>query len=258
MTHSAEYRRILHKMGYYNYQSGLIYRHLNQEGGWDEHLERCRSFILKALDHYSPDKISVMGSGWLMELPLAEIIERDIRVLLVDIVHPPEVISQAGNLKNVELVESDISGGLISEVWHNSLKYSFLKKMKSLDDIVISEYKPEYDPGMIISLNILTQLESLLVDFLKKRSNVKEEEYLMFRKEIQKKHIQFLLKHKSVLISDIAEISTDLSGNVNSVQTMVADAPVGISREEWTWDFDIKSTDYYNSTSVMKVLAITI
>jgi hypothetical protein len=245
-------------MGYYNYQSGLIYRHLNQEGGWDEHMENCRRFILRAVDYYSPSKISVLGSGWLMELPLVEIIERDIQVCLVDIFHPPEVIVQAGNLKNVELVEADISGGLISEVWQKSSGYSFLKKMKSLNEIAISEYKPEYETGMIISLNILTQLESLLVDFLKRRSDVKEEEYLVFRKAIQEKHIEFLMKHQSVLISDMAEISTGRSGNVNSVPTMVADVPDGIFREEWTWNFDSKSVDFYNSTSVMKVLALVI
>ncbi|MBK7131735.1 MAG: hypothetical protein IPH69_02620 [Bacteroidales bacterium] len=258
MSHTTEYRRILHKMGYYNYQSGLIYRHLNQEGGWDEHLERCRTFILKALDYYSPAKISVLGSGWLMELPLAETVERDIRVTLIDIVHPPEVIAQAGQLKNVELVEADVSGGLISEVWLKTSKYSFLKKMKTLEDISVPEYVPESDPGMVISLNILTQLESLPVDFLKKRSNVQEEEYLLFRKKIQDRHMEFLKKHQSVLISDVAEISTDRSGNSDTVQTMVSDIPDSILREEWTWNFDSKSTDFYNSTSVMKVLAIVI
>lgn len=258
MTNSTEYRRILQKMGYYNYQSGLIFRHMNQEGGWDEHLEHCRTFILKALDHYSPSTISVLGSGWLMELPLAEIVERDIKVSLIDIVHPPEVLAQAGILKNVNLVEADVSGGLISEVWHKSSKYSFIKKMKSLDDISINEYIPEYDPGMVISLNILTQLESLLVDFIKKRSNVSEEDFLIFRKEIQNKHIDFLKKHQSVLITDIAEISTSSSGNVKPVQTMVADVPEGILKEEWTWNFDSKGIDFYNSTSVMKVLAMII
>jgi len=258
MSHSAEYRRILHKMGYYNYQSGLIYRHLNQEGGWDEHLEHCRTFILKALDHYSPSNISVLGSGWLMELPLAEIVERDIKVTLIDIVHPPEVVEQAGRLKNVKLVEADVTGGLISEVWHKTSKYSFFKKIKTLDDISFPEYVPDSDPGMVISLNILTQLESLLIDFIKKRSGVKEDEYLLFRKKIQNRHIGFLKKHKSVLISDIAEISTDQSGNSNAVLTMVSDIPQSIFREEWTWNFDSKGTDFYNSTSVMKVLAMVI
>jgi hypothetical protein len=245
-------------MGYYNYQNGLIYRHLSQEGGWDEHLTRSRNFILKALDYYSPEKISVLGSGWLMELPIAEIVERKIKVSLVDIVHPPEVIAQAGKLENVNLVEDDVTGGLINEVWAKSSKYLFLKKMKSLEEIVIPEYNPESDPGLVISLNILTQLESLLVEFLRKRSNVKEEEFLRFRTEIQKRHISFLMKHRSVLISDTAEIVTDRSGNVNTINTMVIQIPEGKFSEEWTWNFDMKSSDYYNRTSVMKVSAVTI
>jgi hypothetical protein len=111
---------------------------------------------------------------------------------------------------------------------------------------------------MVISLNILTQIESLLVDFLKKRSDLKEEEFLIFRKKIQNRHLEFLKNHQSVLISDIAEISTDRSGNINSMATLVTDVPDGLFSEEWTWNFDSKSTDFYNSTSVMKVLALTI
>ncbi len=193
-----------------------------------------------------------------MELPLAEIIERGINVSLIDIVHPPEVIKQAGGLQNVELIADDITGGLIKEVWNKASKYSFIKKMKSLSDIIISEYSPEFEPGLVISLNILTQLESLLVGFLKKRANIKEDEYSRFRHEIQKKHISFLMKHRSVLISDISEDSSDKSGNISSIATLVADFPAGILNEEWTWDFDMKSTDFYNTTSVMKVRAVII
>jgi hypothetical protein len=245
-------------MGYYNYQNGLIYRHLNQEGGWDDHLSNCRNFILKALDYYSPEKISVLGSGWLMELPIAEIVERNIKISLIDIVHPPEVIAQAGCLENVMLEEADVTGGLISEVWHKSSKYFLLKKMRSLEEIIVPEYNPASDPGLVISLNLLTQLETLPVDFLKKRSNVKDEEFLRLRMEIQKKHIGFLMKHHSVLISDIAEIVTDRSGNNETIQTLVTELPAGKLSEEWTWNFDFKSTDYYNRTTVMKVIALTI
>ena len=70
-------------MGYYNYQNGLIYRHLNQEGGWDSHLERCRSFILEGVGFYKPGKVTVLGSGWLLELPFAEMVERTGKICLV-------------------------------------------------------------------------------------------------------------------------------------------------------------------------------
>ena len=172
MTHSSSYRIMLTRMGYYNYQNGLIYHHLNQEGGWGQHLEHCRQFILKALDFYKPDKVTVLGSGWLLDLPVAELAERVSRISLVDIIHPPDVFTQVKSYKNVELIEQDITGGLIAEVWQKKGHCTFIHKLLSLEKIVVPEYRPDGDPGMVISLNILTQLESLLIDFLKKRSKI--------------------------------------------------------------------------------------
>ena len=258
MTHNAAYRRMLTRMGYYNYQNGLIFRHLNQEGAWDTHLEKCRAFILKALDYYRPEKITVLGSGWLLELPLAEMIEKTGTIYLVDIVHPPDVIDQTRKYKNVELLEADVTGGLIEEVWHNAMGYSFFNKQKSLLGIKIPDYQPENDPGMVISLNILTQLESLLIRFLKKRSNIKEEEFSHFRNEIQKKHIDFLKKNNSVLITDIAEITCNKSGDVKTISTLSTELPQGRINEEWTWNFDQTGADFYNSRSILKVVAIVI
>jgi hypothetical protein len=258
MTHTISYRRILGKMGYYNYQNGLIYRHLNQEGEWDEHLDRCRAFILKALDIYKPFKITVLGSGWLLELPLAEMIERTDKICLVDIVHPPEVTDQASRFKNVELLEEDVTGGLIEEVWQKSGKYSFFNKLQSPGDIIIPDYNPESDPGMVISLNILTQLESLLVTYLIRRSKIPEKEFVTFRTEIQNKHLDFLKKHNSVLVTDISEIVTFKSGTISEIPTLLADLPPCKFREEWAWNFDLKGGDYYNRRSMMKIVAMAL
>jgi hypothetical protein len=247
---------MLNKMHYYNYQNGLIIHHVNQEGGWEIHQEHCRNFIIKALEIYKPEKVTVLGSGWLLDLPFAELVERTGKVCLIDIIHPPDVISQAGSFKNVELIEQDITGGLIAEVWEKTAKYQFFKKLKSLDNIIIPEFKPDDDPGMIISLNILTQLESLLIDFLKKRSKIGEEEYNHFRTEIQRKHISFLKNHKSVLITDYAEVISNKSGNIMTVPTLITDLPPYLFKEEWTWNFDQTGADLYNSRSQFKIVAL--
>ena len=243
-------------MGYYNYQNGLIYNHLSQKGGWDSHFEHCRNFIMRALDLYKPQKVTILGSGWLLELSLAEMIEKTKKVCLVDIVHPPDVMDQAGSLKNVELIEQDITGGLIEDVWQETGKYSFFKKLRSLENISIPEYSQEGDPGLIFSLNILTQLESLLIDFIKERSKIREEEFTGFRAEIQKKHIDFLKKHESVLITDLSEIITDNSGRVTEEITMLTDLPAGKYREEWIWNFDYARSDFHTKRSVFKIVGI--
>jgi hypothetical protein len=247
---------MLSRMGYYNYQRGMIVHHAGQEGGWENHHEHSRKFILKAIDIYKPEKITVLGSGWLLDLPFTEMLEKVSRICLVDIIHPPDVINQVQNSDNVELVEQDVTGGLIAEVWEKTRKYSFFKKLKSLDRIVIPEYCMANDPGMIISLNILTQLESLPIDFIKKRSKIDEEVFRLFRSDIQKKHIDFLMKFKSVLISDYAEVITNREGVTKTISTLCTDLPSGSVHEEWTWNFDKRGGDLYNRWSQFKVVAL--
>ena len=256
MAFNESYRRILHKLDYYNYQHGFIVRHLNQDSGWNSHLEKCRSFILKSLDVYKPEKVTVLGSGWLLEVPLAEMLEKVRFVQLVDIIHPPEVIQQVSKIPGVELLTEDITGGLIDEIWQKTSRLPFFRKLNSLNGIVIPEYRPDYNPGMVISLNVLTQLEILPVRHLVKKSKNDEEELTSFRKEIQSKHISFLKKYNSVLITDVNEIFTDKSGNTSEQQSVITQLPDGIYKEEWTWDFDLKGSDYYGKRSVFKVAAI--
>ncbi|HEX7492957.1 MAG TPA: hypothetical protein VF346_01965 [Bacteroidales bacterium] len=256
MTHTISYRRMLSRMGYYNYQNGLIYHHINQEGGWENHQEHCRSIIIKALELFKPEKVTVLGSGWLLDLPLAEIIERTQKVFLVDIVHPPDVINQVERFENVELIEQDVTGGLIEEVWLKGRKHGLFNKLRSLENIKVHEFKPDFDTGMIISLNILTQLESLPVDFIKKRSKIKEEDINLFRAEIQKKHIDFLMRNRSVLISDYAEVITSRAGDIKTIPTLLTDLPACRFSEKWTWNFDQTGADLYNSRSQFKIVAL--
>ena len=255
MTFPQSYRRILSKMGYYDYQQGLIYRHLNQGNGWQSHEKHCRDFILKACNKDNPEKITVLGSGWLLELPLTELAERTKHICLIDIVHPPAVRDQVKKFKNIELSEQDISGGLIDEVWRKAGERTFLNKLRSLDEIEIPEFNLK-NPGTVISLNIMTQLEAMPLRMLGKKAMAGEADILNFRKKIQESHLRFLGKHKSLLITDTAEIFTDSSGNVTEDKTVITDLPDGLLKETWRWDFDLKGLDYSRKRSVMEVTAL--
>ena len=243
-------------MGYYNYQNGLIYNHLNQEGGWDDHLRHCRDIIIRMLDYFRPSRVTVLGSGWLLDVPLAEMVEQHREVYLVDIIHPPEVIRQAGELRNVNLVEQDITGGLIGGVWDLTVHLPFFRKLKTLDPISVPDYETGFDPGFVISLNILTQLESQIMSWLRKKVSPGEDAFTGFRKKIQEKHIDFLRKHSSLLISDYEEVVTGRRGETSASPTLLADVPRGLFREEWMWDFDLKGRENYNSRITIKELSI--
>lgn len=255
MTHDVQYRRILYRMGYYNYQQGLIYHRLREQSGWNSHLRNCRSFIARSLYFAKPSIVTVLGSGWLLDLPLKEIAEQVRQVNLVDIIHPPDVKKQITVFPNVTLREEDISGGLIGEVWSIAGKRLFFNKLKSLDAIRIREYSPQYDPGMVISLNLLTQLESLPLRLLRKKSAIEEECFVKLRKKIQENHLNFLGKHMSLLITDISEIVTMSSGGKHEIRSVLTEIPHAMLEEEWTWHFDFSDSDYYRKKSVFKVSA---
>jgi hypothetical protein len=258
MAYNEKYKRILHRLGYYDYQQGLIHRHLNQDEGWNSHLGNCRNYIVSAVNEFKPEKVTVLGSGWLLDLPLAEILDVAKLVVLIDIVHPPEAQKQIASLRGVELVEDDVTGGIAAAVWEKAANVPFFRKIDTIGDIIVPGYELKEDPGLVISLNILSQLDVLPVEFLRKRSKVKEEELLLFRRNIQDEHIRFLSKQRSVLITDICEIFTDSSGSKTEVKTVIAGLPEGTDRKEWTWDFDLKRSDYFEKKSVMKVIAMII
>jgi len=253
---SDEYKRILHRLGYYSYLDGLIRRYPLQQGRWDSHLDNCRRFILRAVEMVKPAKLTVLGSGWLLDFPLAEILESGPEVTLIDIAHPPELKKQISGNENINLAEDDITGGVIGEIWNKAGKLPFYRKLHSLHDIDVPEYNTVNDPGLIISLNILSQLDVLPVRFLRTKADADEKEFEEFREKIHSAHIRFLEKHRSVLITDYEEITYGKSGKTVTRPTVLASLPRGVLREEWVWDFDLTGTDYYNKSSVLKVTAI--
>jgi hypothetical protein len=256
MNQKARYRSILTKMGYYNYQSGLISNYLQQEGRWDSHLDHCRALILESIDHLKPSTVTVLGSGWLLDLPLAEMMERSCHVVLVDIVHPPEVIIQAGKLKNVVLVEADVTGGLIDEVWNMTKGISLFRKKIDFGSIVIPEFKPDFDTGLVISLNLLTQLETRIVVHIGKKTGLSSSELIPFRKAIQENHLGFLRRHDSVMISDYEEHVIRKSGESSVTTSLLADLTGEEITRKWTWEFDLTGRENYNSTVIFKELAV--
>lgn len=256
MHNSEQYNRFLNRLGYDNYQEGLIYRHLGQKEGWSSHLNNCRNYILKAVSIVKPPKVTVLGSGWLLDFPLQEIVEMKIPVTLIDIVHPPDAVKQVSALKNVEIIEDDLTGGLVREIWKKSGSIPIFRKLKTLDDIKIPRFRFSSDPGLVVSLNILSQLDVLPVKYLRKKSSMDETQFACFREEIQRKHIECLQKYNSVVITDTEEIIMDRSGESTVVKTVVSEIPAGNYMEEWTWDFDLQKSDFNQKKSVLKVTAI--
>lgn len=253
MAGSKVNKRILRRMGYLADQEGIIQRYLREEGGWDSHLVRCRDFILKKVKNQSLNNITILGSGWLLDVPLEELSDIFHSITLIDIYHPRQVVKKAEELGNVKLISDDLTGGLVRQVWKKSRR-----GLSSLDSIDIPTYKFSFDPGLLISLNLLTQTDTLINDFVLKKGRYSIEEHRRFRERIQSAHLESLKDHAHLIISDFEEEIMDIDTNtvLKTNSLLFASIPESADKDEWLWVFDSSGEYYSRKRVVFKVMAI--
>ena len=241
-------------MGFVIDQDGIINRYAREKAGWDIHLDNCKKAILQAIDLHKSKNVTILGSGWLLDVPLKEITERCDHVFLHDIVHPKLIQHKASKFNNVTLVESDITGGLIDEV-HRVSKLNF--QCFPVDSISVPSFKTDHQSDLIISLNILNQLDILICDFIVNNFNVDDKSLIDFRKSIQQSHINSLINNRFCLITDFEEEIENISSGEKSVRPLVL-VPMPVSEHEssWTWKFDSTGNYIENSKVIFNVKAI--
>jgi len=251
-------RKILRKFGFKHDQEGIINRYLREDGGWNEHLNKTKEFILQASENQPKGIAVILGSGWLLDVPIEELSESFEKVILIDVVHPRQIIHKVKKLPNVELFQTDITG-LVMPIY-DSIKVKKEEK-KSLSDI-----KPVYDDFLItlikgadftVSVNLLNQLDILICDYINKFSAYSENEINSFRKQIQANHLKLLPNDKSALITDYEELNFDENDRVIDSKKLVhIDLPNEKSAVKWKWKFDLKKTYHSNCKTVFKVMAV--
>ena len=122
-------------MKYISDQQGIMNRYYAESNGWNEHLQRCRSFILENIRKHKPGTIMILGSGWLLDVPLDEILTECERVYLADIHHPSQVQHKVKKAGNAQPIYADISGGAIQQIYSLVKTFKKDKIKKSLKDI---------------------------------------------------------------------------------------------------------------------------
>ncbi len=256
MTPGVPDKRILHLLGYYSNQEGIALRYIREDDNWNEHLSNTRKFIDNVVKKVRPELVTVLGSGWLLDIPLKSIIRSGARVRLVDIVHPPGIVKSLAGEKAVTFVTDDVTGGLPSLVRDLSEKGRRYEAGHILESAASLEYEPGCEQGLILSVNLLSQLHTLPFEYLVRKKLVGEEAHDAFAALIQNKHLAFLKKYEAVLITDTEEIETDRYGVPHSTGILHCRLPSCRSRKEWTWEFDTAGSYRQGHTTVMKVTAL--
>jgi hypothetical protein len=249
-------RKVLRRMGFIRDQHGIMNRYLREKSHWHAHLENTRRFISSSFAGESPGSVAVLGSGWLLDVPLKELSERFGKVYLVDIFHPPQVRKSTEKLERVELVEADLTGGAIEQVWRMTRKRGVHSPDNLREKILLEPPLSSLKPDVTVSVNLLNQLDIMLCDFLKKHRYFRDEPADRFRSLIQSFHVEWISAAPGCLITDTTEISIDRDGHESARSLLFTDLPEGFRKEGWRWDFDTQGTYRAGSRTRMEVQAV--
>ena len=88
-------------MGYLRDQDGVMNRYLSERGNWNEHLDLTKDFIAQSFIQKELDTVAILGSGWLLDVPLEKLIPRFKHIYLVDIWHPRQIRRKVAALDSV-------------------------------------------------------------------------------------------------------------------------------------------------------------
>jgi hypothetical protein len=247
--------KILKRMGYFDDQEGIVRRFINEGSNWTEHIKNTKDFIEKFVSKTKNCNVAVLGSVWMLDVPLEYLAENCNHVYLFDIRHPRQIIHRYRQLKNISFICQDVTGGTVEEVYNimDTRKPDY-DQLNNLERCGFSTSEPI---DLVVSVNILNQLDILVLEYIRKFRIPEHFSTNTLRSTIQEAHIQSLKEGISCIISDYEEILYDKSDNLaHSNSLLFTKLPDGAYKAEWIWKFDTQMTYYPNYKTFFKVLAI--
>ncbi len=246
------WRRKIRKAGYLKDQNGIIRRYHREPNNWNIHIEKCKEFITKITYKTQGGKLAILGSGWLLDIPINFLEKKFDEIWLIDINHPIQVKRKYEKHKNIHFIETDLTNGLVEKAVN-------LKSYKEFVAVMNGNTPMEFgtDFNLVISINILNQLDILLCDFLQKKFKLSNELLIEVRKKVQQDHINLLKRHNACLITDCKELLLDEDNVIEVRNLLYCDLPKATNFEQWIWVFDTKKHYHVKYNTSFKVKALS-
>lgn len=228
--------RYVRSMGYLYQAVALRGRYKRRRASWQQHLEKSRIFIVETAGKcVKRGKVVILGSGLLLDVPLTVLSKVFDEVVLVDVVHLPEVCKRISDYPNVRLVQADITG--VAEKLFNNIDQGDYELPESVPCI------PEIDEktSLVVSLNIVSQLSAIPVDYVLKNTKIHDEAALQaWCDQIRGAHFAALqaLSCDVCLIADYEFIRRDSSGKMIESGSTVGNLSFPEPARSWTWHIE--------------------
>ena len=221
-------------MGYLHEAIAMRGRYRRNRAAWQPHLDKTRWFVLSAAEQCrSKSTVVILGSGLLLDLPLAELSTMFRDVVLMDVVCLPEVRGQIKRYSNVRFIEHDVTNVArhLYENGHNHLH--------ELPEPAPASSEINEDTGLVVSLNILSQLwvvpRAYAVRHLLGLAEDRVEEWCG---QIVRSHYTSLLSLPCdvCLVADQEFVKRDSEGQVISRASSIYDLALPEPDASWTWN----------------------
>jgi hypothetical protein len=197
------------KLRYFRDQKGIYNRYLREMDNWNEHLSNSKRFIEQFVAKHPGTNVGILGSGWLLDVPVCFLAERCSNVFLYDVRHPARAVHQCRKFPNVFFVKCDITGGMMAQFYQLTKALKKTKQPVNVHDIIFTQFEPSEPLDVIISLNILNQLDILLIDGIRQYGVLDPGAILGIRAGIQQQHIDGLKHVTGCMITDVTELLYD-------------------------------------------------
>ena len=198
---------------------------------WQPHLDHTRRFVLSVAEKCrNRNKAVILGSGLLLDVPLAELSAHFSEVVLKDVVCFPEIRKQIRNFANVTFVEHDVTG--VAEHLYRNKQHA----MNQLPEVMPPA---DDDAGLIVSLNILSQLWVVPRAFAARNlRGLAADQVDDWCRQLVASHYEWLCTRPGdvCLIADHAFIKRDHHGTVISRDTTVYGLALPPPDASWAWN----------------------
>lgn len=222
----------LKAMGYVKELIAVEARHRRCAEAWTPHLETCRKLIGDAAQDVGHGRVTVLGSGLLLDVPVDELAGLFKDVTLVDIFHMPATQERVRAHVNVRLVSADVTG-VVEATWNH---------VKAGRDGPLPA--PQADASafegsdLVVSANLLTQLPLLPMGLVQEKGRgYGEEETKTFARGIVENHLELLaaLPGRVTVLTETRRVICDGSEVLHEIDPLFGVA-IPASGRKWTWN----------------------
>jgi len=218
---------------------------------WQSHLDNTRRFVLSAAEQCRDrGKAVILGSGLLLDVPLAGLSALFKDVVLKDVVCFPEIRKQISRYRNARFVEHDVTG--LAERLYDLRQKDF----QHLPEPQRARTDEDHDAGLVVSLNILSQLWVVPRTYAaNQRPGLPHDRLEDWCRQIVEAHYASLasLSCDVCLVADHAFIKRDGSGSVISRASTIYGLVLPIPDASWTWNIVPAGNDGRSSSKELNV-----